>query len=653
GFYAGQQRLRISLPTYPFERQRYYIERAKTAAASAESAAAKRKDPSDWFYVPSWKRIPAAPTEPQNDGVTLVFADRSATAAAVIDGLRASCRVIEVRSGEKLRGVNPDTWEIDSDKAEDYLALIKEMLTGELRPGRVVVMPGAEGIARSLVHALFLVKALAESRGNEPTAFTIVVDRAWSVVGESTSSPDGAALAAFWRVVPLEIPHCTVRIVDVEIGQPEAAAQIVGEVRRAGSSETVACRRTTRWQPIYEPVHLAERDGKVPGGLSLRQNGIYVITGGTGGVGLVLARQIAQKTKGLLVLTARTAVPPQQEWNALLSSPDTPSELRVKIEALQSVRDVGGRVLTLQADAADGAAMGRIMEDLRQKYDAVHGVIHAAGIAIGRIIQANTPEDANAVLAPKIGAADWIEACMDQRDLDFVLLCSSISAVVPFAGQSDYAAANAWMDGFAVIHDDPAGTRVISVNWDTWRDVGMAVKFAVPSALEEVRKQALQHAIRPQEATAVFDWVLGSPMPQIIVSTLDLERRLREAVSPAAGTRAVTQPQSQRPINPSVRRPVPEGAQDEVEAGVMEVWEELLGVPVGPQDNFFELGGHSLVGTQVLSRIRERFGVSLDVRTVFEAVTPAELAERIRLMRWALNPVEETVTAGKREEVEF
>ena len=101
------------------------------------------------------------------------------------------------------------------------------------------------------------------------------------------------------------------------------------------------------------------------------------------------------------------------------------------------------------------------------------------------------------------------------------------------------------------------------------------------------------------------------------------------------------------------RRQAQDGAQDEVETAVIEVWEELLGVPVGPQDNFFELGGHSLVGTQVLSRLRERFGVSLDVHTVFEAVTPAAMAERVRLMCWALNPVHDEVTAGRREEVEF
>ena len=649
--YAGQRRLRVPLPTYPFERQRYYIEPAKTAPAAADSAAEKREDLADWFYVPSWKRMPALPIQLDAGAVTLVVADNGATAAAVIDSLRATSRVIEVRSGDMLRSVNPDTWEIDPGRAEDYKALAEELQVRELWPRRVVVMPGVEGIERSVTRALFLVRALAESLRSGPIAFTVVLDRAWSVTGENTSSPDGAALAAFWRVVPLECPNFTVRVVDVEIGQRDAAARVAGEVRRGGANETVACRGTTRWQPIYEQVHLAESGEQLPGGLSLRQNGTYLITGGTGGVGLVLARHIAEKTRGLLVLTARTAVPPQEEWHALLSSRDTAPGLRAKIEALQSIQDAGGRVLTLQADAADGAAMLRIMGDLQQRYGAVHGVVHAAGIAIGRIIQANTPEDARAVLAPKIGAAGWIGECLGRPQLDFVLLCSSISAVIPFVAQSDYGAANAWMDGFAAIHDNPAGTRVISVNWDTWRDVGMAVNFKVVAGLEDFRKQVLQHAIRPQEATVVFDRVLAAPMPQIVVSTRDLERRRREAVNPSPASMLGAPPEGSLPV--SVRRHAPEGAQDEVEAAVMEVWEELLGVAVGPQDNFFELGGHSLVGTQVLSRIRERFGVSLDVRTVFEAVTPAELAERIRLMRWALNPAQEAVTAGKREEVEF
>ncbi|HZZ38227.1 MAG TPA: beta-ketoacyl synthase N-terminal-like domain-containing protein [Acidobacteriaceae bacterium] len=647
--YSGQRRLRIPLPTYPFERQRYYIEPAKTGPAAGDSAIEKRQDLADWFYVPSWKRLPAVPIQPEDGIVTLVFADGSTVATGVIDSLGETNRVLEVRSGEVLRNVSGDTWEIDFGRAEDYRALAEELLVRELWPGRVVVMPGAAGIERSVTCALFLVRALAESLRSDPIAFTVVLDRAWSVAGENTSSPDGAALAAFWRVVPLECPNFTVRVVDVETGRRDAAALVTGEVRRGGANETTACRGTTRWQPIYEPIHLAESSEPVPGGLSLRQNGTYLITGGTGGVGLVLARHIAEKTRGLLVLTARTSVPPPEDWDALLSSHDTAPELRAKIEALRSIHDAGGHVLTLQADAADGAAMRRVMEELRQRYGALHGIIHAAGAPGGRIIRANMPDQVRTVLAPKVQATEWIRECLGTPELDFVLLCSSFNSIIPAVGLADYAAANAWLDGFAAVHDDPGATRVISVNWDRWRDVGMAARAQMPAGFEEYRKSLDQYAIRPMEATVVFDRVLAAPMPQIVVSTRDFERRRREASLPARTIQA----EGPRPIAQSARRRITEGAQDEVEAGVMEVWEELLGVPVGSQDNFFELGGHSLVGTQVLSRIRERFGVSLDVRTVFEAVTPAELAERIRLMRWALNPVQEAATAGRREEVEF
>ncbi|HEY1808654.1 MAG TPA: SDR family NAD(P)-dependent oxidoreductase [Acidobacteriaceae bacterium] len=655
GVFTGQRRLKVSLPTYPFERQRYYVEPGKKASAVAESVAAEKKqDLGDWFYVPSWKRMPpAAPTQVEDDAVTLVFTGNDPMAAAVVGGLRAKSRVIEVRNGQALRNTDPAIWEIDPDKAEDYQHLINELQTGEQWPARIVIMAGAEGIDRGVSRALFLVKALGNSRRDDPIAFTIVVDRAWSVIGEQISSADAGALAAFWRVVPLEIPPCTVRVVDVEMRNPNAAAQVIGEVQRGGTAETVACRGTARWQPVYEPVHVAEPGKKLPGVLSLRPGGVYLITGGTGGIGLVLARHIAQKTQGLLVLTARTLMPPQEEWDALLSSPDTASELKAKVEGLRSIRAAGGRVLTLQADAADSEAMQRIMAQLQQEYGAVHGIIHAAGVPSGRVLRTCTNDQIQAVLAPKVKAGEWMSACLGQPQLDFVLLCSSFNAIIPVMGLADYSAGNAWLDGFAAIRDNPLGARVISVNWDRWRDVGMAANAKVPAEFEKFIQQLDRFAIRPQEATVIFDRLLTLPMPQIVVSTRDFELRRREVGSLIPEPGPAVRQEGTRPSQPAPHKHAREDAQDEVEAAVMEIWEELLGVPAGRHDNFFELGGHSLVGTQVLSRIRERFAVSLDVRTVFEAVTPAELAERIRLMRWALNPTQDAVTAGQREEVEF
>ncbi len=160
GVYAGQRRLRIPLPAYPFERSRYYIERAKTAPAASDSLTEKRQDVADWFYLPSWKRIPAVATQPEDDGVTLVFAGTSAAAPSVAGGLRAMSRVIELRNGPIMRNIGEDIWEVNPEQEADYRAFVEELQGGDLWPGRVVVMPGGEGIERSLEHALFLVKAL-------------------------------------------------------------------------------------------------------------------------------------------------------------------------------------------------------------------------------------------------------------------------------------------------------------------------------------------------------------------------------------------------------------------------------------------------------------------------------------------------------------
>ena len=107
------------------------------------------------------------------------------------------------------------------------------------------------------------------------------------------------------------------------------------------------------------------------------------------------------------------------------------------------------------------------------------------------------------------------------------LLCSSISAVIPSIGLSDYAAANAYLDGFAAAFDDPNGTRVLSVNWDTWGDVGMAVHTELPAALAHLREDRLKHAIASAEAVDVFDRVLFSPVSQVLVSTRDFVRLQR------------------------------------------------------------------------------------------------------------------------------
>ena len=529
-------------------------------------------------------------------------------------------------------------------------------------------MPRASGTAdlqSALDHgvfaAMFLIQAIQEQSPDRQVDFNVLSDRAYSVFGEKVSSPSAASLNALSGVIPIECPNITSRVVDLDLASDldSAIPQLVRELVSPPSNEIIAYRGSSRWVQHFEPVKLGKPspDQRTDQSLALRAGGTYLITGGLGGVGLVLAQHLARTAQARVILTARTSLPPATDWKALLEAAETPDDLKHKLQGLQSIEILGGKPLVATVDTVDLAAMRQLLARIRAEYGPIHGIIHAAGIAGAGMMQTKSRDQALAVLSPKVQGTEWIRDCLAVPELDFVLLCASISGVIPSVGLSDYGAANAYLDAFAAQYDDHCGTRVLSVDWDTWREVGMAVNTSLPAACAHLREDKLKHGISSAEAEEVFDRVLASPMPQLLVSTRDyvaLQRLTKKAIADLRDS--IHTPNL--PTAMSVHgRPdtlddfAPPG--DEIETLIVTIWQELLGVePIGIHDDFFKLGGHSLLGTQVLARLRERFKINLSLRIIFEAVTPAELAQHIRLMSWASSSTS-SAPALEREEIEI
>jgi NAD(P)-dependent dehydrogenase (short-subunit alcohol dehydrogenase family) len=481
------------------------------------------------------------------------------------------------------------------------------------------------------------------------------------VFGEGVSSPVAAALNAFCGVIPIECPNIRSRVVDLDLvsNSESAIRQLVRELVSPPSNEIIAYRGSSRWVQHFEPARLEEslpeqrNDQSIP----LRAGGTYIITGGLGGVGLVLAQHLARTAQARIILTSRTPLPPAPDWKALLEASDTPDALKRKIQGVQSIEALGGKPLVAAVDTVNLAAMRQLLSSVRADYGPIRGIIHAAGVAGAGMMQTKPREQALAVLVPKVQGTEWIRDCLVVAELDFVLLCSSISGVIPSFGLSDYGAANAYLDAFAAMHDDASGTRVMSVDWDTWREVGMAVNTPLPAAWAHLREDKLKHGIRSAEAEEVFDRLLASPVPQVLVSTRDfaaLQRLTKKAIADLRDSIITPNPPTAMSVH---NRPdslddfVPPG--DEIERFIVTTWQELLGIePIGIHDDFFKLGGHSLLGTQVLARVRERFKINLSLRIIFEAVTPAELAQHVRLMSWASSSTSPP-SALEREEIEI
>jgi NAD(P)-dependent dehydrogenase (short-subunit alcohol dehydrogenase family) len=277
--------------------------------------------------------------------------------------------------------------------------------------------------------------------------------------------------------------------------------------------------------------------------------------------------------------------------------------------------------------------MREIVGQALSRFGKIDGVIHAAGVAGGGMTQVKTRDAAAAVLAPKVEGTMNLAAALDGLPLDFFALCSSITAIRGALGQVDYCAANCCLDAFARSH---RVANSVSINWDAWQEVGMAVETSVPGDLAERRQRELRAVgVLPAEGVDAFERILRTRLSQVIVSPQS--RMLSSLKSAAAQSTAEPGRTSEAE---AVLHPRPTlhssyvAPRDEVEAMIALIWGKVLGVEqIGIHDNFFELGGHSLLATQVVSRVRESLKVELPLRAIFECTTVAGLSDRIRAAR--------------------
>jgi hypothetical protein len=222
-----------------------------------------------------------------------------------------------------------------------------------------------------------------------------------------------------------------------------------------------------------------------------------------------------------------------------------------------------------------------------------------------------------------------LEEVLAGRSLDFVVLCSSLSAVLGGLGFAAYAAANLCMDAFAHRQSRMTAVPWISINWDGWRFDRQGSKPDPPSSDDL--------SIHPQEGAEAFSRILSMGVgPQITVSTGNLQARIDHWIG-LQSLRSLQEDGDTREIAGSQNRPslttTYVAAHNELEEALVEMWQELLGVfPVGVHDDFFELGGHSLLGVQLNSRLRRRFEIDLPLRLLFDNPTVAELAEACELV---------------------
>lgn len=633
---AGAGR-RVPLPRYPFERRSYWIAPPdRQGGASKPVTARGPRDLADWFYLPAWKRIDAAapPATGAAGGCILVLGAANSLTDDLVRHLRSlSASVARAEPAQAFSKIGDARYALRPGESADHAELLRAV-EAELGPVSAIChlwslddasMEAADVQERGFFSLLALAQAWGGFESARKLSITVVTNRLEDVSGLDPLSPAKATLLGPCRVIPQEHPNIACRVLDVvcpargSAAQARLVRQVAAEMQATENGEAlVAYRGPHRWVKRHEPVR---RDA--PLAQRLRKGGVYLITGGLGGIGLALARHLAARWQARLVLLARSACPARADWERLCASNEQPQKLRATLRQLIELEALGAELLVLQADVTDAPALHAAVRQARERFGAVHGVIHAAGQAGGGLIAHKTRSAVQSVFAPKLEGTRALMEATAHEPLDFMLLCSSLSAIAGGFGQVDYGAANAFLDALAAEASRDGERFVLSVNWDAWREIGMAAAQALPDGV----------GIAPAQGAEILERLLAGPaVAQTLVSTLPIEEQIARMQGTALADRlapaAVPQRQHARP---ALQTPYAEPA-TELEQGLASLWSRFLGIsPIGANDNLFELGGDSLLAIQLLAQVRSAYGVDLHPSRFFNAPTVAALAVLVEL----------------------
>ena len=610
-YHDGERRRRLPLPTYPFERQRHWVEPGKPQESQSRLAAGKRKNIEEWFYSPSWERT-AAPVAASEEAPRswVVFDDGSRFAATFVEQLRGNGHhVARVIPGPAFRN-GGETFHARISAPEDFAQVLRTL--PDHAANFIHFWSGLATQAGDRVgfdSLLNLAKAEAQVRLGKADRFVVVTTRLRDVLGDETVEPPQATILGLTASLPIELPGVSAVSVDLDRAESTAVAPwLIAECSRPQPDAVVAYRGRHRWVRNWRPLEL----GSSPANAWI-EKGCYVITGGTGGIGLQLAGMLAKERNARLALVSRTPLPPRSRWEELASGTGPNSS---RINALLEVERNATELLLLPGDIGNCAEAERAFSAAVQQFGKIDVVIHAAGERVSGTIEKIERAECDRQFAAKIPGTQNVHYLAERFGIPRVIVVSSIASALGVYGHAAYAAAHSALDAFATLCRTKAAWT--TVNLDNWITDDAA---ALPSESDLV--------MTPPEGREVFRRILRSGTDSIFVSTDDPSARAARtgalaaaAIEEAAEPSAIAHP---RPaLSSSYTAP-----RNEIEKKCAAVWRDVLGCDeVGVHDNFFELGGDSVMALQLVARVRP-FGLTITPKQVYESPTIAELAARI------------------------
>lgn len=594
------------------------------------------------FYHLNWiTDEPADQGRRDCEGALLVFKDKQGVYENLAGKLQHEpMNTIQIEFGEVFQRLTSNHYIIRGTE-NDYINLMNELKGRNIR--QILHLSSITGEAatykeledqqnRSLYSLFYLAKSISSNKIKENIDVVLVSDHATEVTGqEKKINSLGAALFGLGSVLTQESKNIHCRAIDVDNETP--AEQIIGEIQRIEPKYQVAFRNGKRYTSeldLYKPENQEEKE------LEIKENGVYIITGGTGGIGLEIAKYLAGKSSVHIALINRSKLPEAELWEQMIQE-NPEHKLSSKLKTLNEIKESGSGVYCYSCDITDLNQVNEVVQELKMKYGSIQGIFHCAGVAGDGFIFRKPQAVFKEVVSPKITGTWVLDQATQEENLDFFMLFSSINAVFGGSGQGDYTAANAYLDSFSYSRNK-RGARTTSVNWPAWGEVGIAADYGINGDL------SVFHMLPVKEALKLMDRMAAGDIAQAIPGQLNcpvlaaakdqlpfaLSAAVRDQLKDVGPAKIAAGEGAERKAAGDVVLKGKGADYSETEKNIAQMYSSILDRhELDLYESFNAMGGDSIMATQLLKLIDTQYPDVVDISDIFTYSSVVELAEYI------------------------
>jgi acyl transferase domain-containing protein/thioesterase domain-containing protein/acyl carrier protein len=671
----------LRLPSYPWQRQRYWMESGREEAKPLKLQPGKKAperisestaisdDPRDWLCVVNWQprdRQPGEHGRPASQAIWLIYADERGIGEALAYHLEAQGeRCIKLSTGDTFARLSDTHFCIHPNSREDLGRVFETALSPDQPTCRGVIhlwsldsqpsesLTSADLETQHILECgsvLNLVQAMEEAAWRRPPRLWLVTQGAQSVIqGSETVAVAQSSLWGFGRTIALEYPAIWGGLLDLDPGSiaGDAANLLWEEIWYTDGADQVAFRQGQRYIPSLERYGEA---GAFEKPFRCRPDASYLITGGLGALGMLIARWLITHGARYLTLVDVFELPPRKTWDkeTVHRMDGRTAEI---IDAIHEFEKQGATIRLANLDVTDPNQLADFVEEHRRNaHPPIRGVVHAAGILRDKTLSNLDLETLQEVFRPKM-VGSWLLHSLfngqhEQPDLDFFLLFSSAASILGSPGHANYTAANAFLDALAH-YRRASGLAALSVNWGPWEEVGLE---AQPDWVDRLAQYGVG-SIPLQQGLAILERLIQVGDPQVGVIPADWEKVSHYLISSAGSSffdnlllvhalgssswslppqpAALPARESLDHVAPSKPSPEPIGSLEiYLQRQISQVL-YLAPEEISPNRHFMELGLDSLMAMELIRNLERDFQIRLYPREIFEQPSVRALAAYI------------------------